>query len=250
MPYFAGRERAKTLGAQPWGYDFMETIELLREVVVSNCSEPVVLVIHDWGAFWGFFFQMKHPELVKAVVALDVGHPGMLRSPLQSLVAFTLFGLLYQWYLAFAFLVSRLIPFGIGDRIGDLLVRSFPFSVLRLKHPQRSAVYKRLNAAMCYPYFYVYKLAWANALGLSPKVKKLVWASKQMPSCPCLFVYGSKKITNFHSTSWEKSLQEREDCLVKSLPCGHWVPLEAADKLNTVMEEWLEAQIEPELSKR
>ena len=238
MPHFAGPERAKQLGAKKWGYDFFECVELLKEVIRVNSSGPVVLVIHDWGAFWGFFLQMKHPELVRAVVALDVGHPGMLRNPLQAFVAFTLFGLLYQWYLAISFLISKLVPV-VGNKIGDALVRSFPFMVLGLKHPQGRSVSNRLNASMCYPYYYVYKLVLANLFGLNPALSHLLKSSKEDPSCPCLYVYGNKKLANFHSPMWIKAMKLRKDCAVKGLPCGHWVSLEAPNELNSAIDEWL-----------
>lgn len=38
-------------------------------------EEPVFLIGHDWGAFVGWLFCLKHPQLVRKFIAVSVGHP-------------------------------------------------------------------------------------------------------------------------------------------------------------------------------
>ena len=80
MPHYAGREDAAVAGDLEsatgffpdcdWGAVSLRLAEALRE----HCQgRRVTLVVHDWGSVWGFSLQMLAPELVKAVVAMDVG---------------------------------------------------------------------------------------------------------------------------------------------------------------------------------
>src|SRR5262245_27090475 len=46
-----------------WGFNHDEMItglaQLIREV---SPGVPVTLVIHDWGAYWGYLVHHRHPE--------------------------------------------------------------------------------------------------------------------------------------------------------------------------------------------
>ena len=246
MPHYAGRGNDKTPGANPRGYSFLETAELLREAILSISQNPnpeaVTLVIHDWGCFWGFVLQMKYPELVKGIVAMDVGHPSTLKSRAASVVIFSGIGLLYQWWLALAYMISRFTPLGLGKSVGDALV----FAVLYLcilstsTHPQKAVILKNANADMGYPYFYVYQVVYSRALGLSAGYNKLLKRKGPYPSCPCLFLYGENKSFMFHSGAFTKELRRREGCGAEGVPAGHWLQLEAPEIVNEKMEVWLE----------
>jgi pimeloyl-ACP methyl ester carboxylesterase len=37
-------------------------------------SQPVSLVLHDWGCMYGYMLERQHPELVKNVVSMDIGY--------------------------------------------------------------------------------------------------------------------------------------------------------------------------------
>lgn len=49
-----------------------DLVELLK---TNNITQPVYVMGHDWGAVIAWCFALTHPELVKKMVALSVGHP-------------------------------------------------------------------------------------------------------------------------------------------------------------------------------
>src|ERR671925_1268282 len=58
-------------------YSFAELLETLRRVVEETCpGQRVILLLHDWGCFFGYQFAMRHPELVERVVGVDIGDAG------------------------------------------------------------------------------------------------------------------------------------------------------------------------------
>lgn len=243
MPYFAGRSQEGDVGARKGGYSFMDAAKLLREVITSHNDGPVTLVIHDWGCYWGFTLQMMHPELVSRIVAMDVGHPSVIKSRCGSVLAFTVVGFVYQWWLALAYMVSRFLPGGIGKPLGDVIVRFILRAVMfsSYRHPHKEEIVKRANADMGYPYYYVYQIVYGGALGCSPKYRKLLKGKGPFPSCPCLFFYGKKKPVNFHSPAFEKELKSRDRCDAIGVDAGHWVQLEVPEEINQRMEAWLQS---------
>lgn len=49
-----------------------DAVAILEQLEIK---EPVYIVGHDWGAFVGWLFCLKHPQLVRKFVAVSVGHP-------------------------------------------------------------------------------------------------------------------------------------------------------------------------------
>lgn len=109
MPHFAGRAVAQELGHRLEGYDFLEAGDLVAATIRAECpGHSVILVIHDWGCVWGFFAQLRHPEIVKAVVAMDVGPPSSFPTGLESWPTVMVAGIAYQHALLSANILVRL----------------------------------------------------------------------------------------------------------------------------------------------
>ena len=235
MPHFGGREGAD--GYHPHGYDFTDVAEMLAATVVSeNRGDPVNLVLHDWGCVWGFLMQRKYPELVKRIVAMDVGHPAMFSAGWRSLPLAIGLGMSYQYWLMLAYWANRVTQgthFSVfGSALGDWMARVF----VRLTRPRLAhdgpTEWSRITAAACYPYHF-FQSSWGVSF---PRVGE---SKATPPSCPCLFLYGRRKLYHFHTRGWEAGLRARSDCTVTPLPCGHWLPVERPDDVNRAMQSWL-----------
>ncbi len=189
LPNFAGDRSAR------WGYSTTEIVdalvELLRDV---GKGQPVTLVLHDWGSYWGHAAHHRCPELVARVAGLDVAPH--LRPTAKAIAGIAA----YQGWL--------LAAFAVGGAPGTWMTRRFA-RLARVPAPE-----DRLDAWMNYPY----RNVWADLLtGRAQDLTKGYW-----PTCPLLFVYGQRKPFPFHSASWTDHVR-RVGGEVISLPCGHWV---------------------------
>ena len=84
-----------------WGYTLPNVVDMLEESMKEVVPEgdKATLMIHDWGAAIGLMYLRRESALkrVDRLVLMDIGP----KSPPQAMA------LLYQLYLASAFLVSR-----------------------------------------------------------------------------------------------------------------------------------------------
>ncbi|CAN0322774.1 unnamed protein product [Ectocarpus sp. 13 AM-2016] len=142
--------------------------------------------------------EKNRPDLVKKLVALDVGG-GLSFRPSVSLVAMVL----YQTYLMVAFLI--------GGRIGDAMARGFA----RLASAPAASTVAR--ASVCYPYIHFWKSQIQTRLGMGPFI----------PRCPVMFMYGSagmKKVMRFHADWWvDKIRKQKGSSVVEVTEASHWL---------------------------
>ena len=259
MPHFAGRDRATELGdrvdaAPDWG----AAAHMLAESILKSAGgQQVTLVIHDWGCIWGFLVQLLHPELVKAIVAMDVGTPDMFDARVASVPKMILVGLSYQYWLATAHLLGRAAAAaGFGHAVGDWMARAFarlPAVKGALnKHGSDPANLTggRITSDACYPYFVTHRNFLLELLGAKPPVlpatvrqRRAAAGPRRNPDCPLLFFYGKRKPVKFHDDAWEHALRQREDCHVERVDAGHWLSTEQPDVVNEKMAEWLDATL-------
>lgn len=205
LPNFAGDRTAR------WGYRTDEIVDAL-EVFVREAGrgERVILVLHDWGCYWGHAVHHRAPELVAAVAGVDVAPH---YEPTPAAVAFIL---AYQWWLFGAFVV--------GGRAGDWMTRSFA----KLAHVPKDK--SRLTAWMNYPY----RNVWLDLVtGRARELTRGYW-----PECPLLFVYGEKKPAHFHSAAWIDHVGKVGGEVV-AMPCDHWVPHDAA--FPPLLRRWVDS---------
>jgi len=238
LPQFAGRqEAAKHDGHnRPWGFDFPEIADMIAQSIREECGgKPVTLVLHDLGCVWGDVVQQRHPELVKAVVAMDIGVPWFCKYGWASVPMFIIFGFVYQYWLGLAYMISQLTAGTLFQKVGRLVADSVPRLFVRILRPNARAELQsdRITADACFPYY------WAQPWGLAGTTGD----GTMRPSCPCLFFRGNKRLVpllRFYSLRWEEELKSREDCEAVTLPCDHWLMIECAEAVNDRMQSWLE----------
>jgi pimeloyl-ACP methyl ester carboxylesterase len=240
MPHFAGRSQAKELGHDQklWGYDFSEAGDILaatmrreaKEAVAHGHEGAMTLVLHDWGVFWGLIAQRRCPELVKAVVVMDVGPPSSFASGWYTLPRVVFAGLAYQYLLFGAYALARSTHGsaleGVCRPIADAMVRAVAGMVVPSAGPAQGP---RVTADACYPYYYM-QTDWG--------VRGIMHDNSE-PKCRCLFLYGTRKPFMFHISSWVRQLAARPDCHVVQVPAGHWIQVQRPDIVNAAMESWL-----------
>jgi pimeloyl-ACP methyl ester carboxylesterase len=56
----------------------------VRGLIEHLGAGPVKLVAQDWGAFLGWSFLLRHPELVERYATIDITHPHLFNEALQS----------------------------------------------------------------------------------------------------------------------------------------------------------------------
>ena len=62
-----------------------EIVTLIRRVIeVANRGRPLVLMVHDWGAYYGYRFVQAHPQLVSRLIGLDIGGIGVVRGEMAK----------------------------------------------------------------------------------------------------------------------------------------------------------------------
>ena len=86
------------------GYTFPEVVELIDRCIthyVPDRTQKVNLIIHDWGAVYGYLYENTYPDRVNRLVGLDVG---LWYSP-KGKEKFI--SMLYQLWFASAYVVSQ-----------------------------------------------------------------------------------------------------------------------------------------------
>jgi len=194
-------------------YSLDELVDTLRRVVeLAGAGGPVTLLLHDWGCVFGYQFAMRHPQLVRRVIGVDIGDAGSRRH-VRSLglqAKAMIFG--YQGWLALAWLT--------GGRLGDRMARAM---AALLRCPGDRAL---VGSRMGYPYY----LQWRC---------RLRRAATFVPPCPMLFVYGRRKPFMFHSTEWAEEIAARPGSRVLAFDTGHWVMVSAREPFNRAVADWL-----------
>ena len=264
LPNFGGRGRPD--GAVPWGYDFDELAEMcgrtMKASLAQSKQQQGTLVLHDWGCHIGFLLERLHPELVRRVVAMDVGLPTFKGQSFAFLPIMVIAGLVYQWWLATAFLIATLVPL-VGPLIGDLMT-GFAISCIGDRFHQTTEYrQENVSAAMNYPYFWFHLSFWLEASGLRPSFDDRHGCADRHAGrdpVPILFFYGADKGFKFHGQKWEDKLRTQgvvNGSKVVPLPdpaesvafamgihprpkaVGHWVQLREPETVNTEMAAWL-----------
>ena len=193
--------------------------ELVRfiQTVVQKVSpnRAVILLVHDWGCLFGYEFNMRHPELVSAIIGVDIGDvssPDYLRS--LGLKAKLMIAT-YQLWLALAW--------AIGGGVGSWMTRAMARALRCPSDPTA------INVGMNYPYF----IQWTGRHGSYRRVARFA------PACPMLFVYGRKKPFMFHSKAWAQQISGKPANKAVQMNTGHWVMTEQATEFNNLVLSWL-----------
>ena len=202
-----------------------QLVEFFRRVVEQNCpGQRVTLLLHDWGAAFGYQFAMAHPQLVARVIGVDVGDAKSAQH-MKSLDFKAKLGIAgYQLWLMLAWRVGAGKAGAIGVSLGDRMTRWMAGALRCTADP------RLIGCAMNYPY----DMAWTGSHG-GLKLKPLAL------DCPMLFIYGQRKPFMFHSQAWAAALAAQPGCKVVGLRTGHWVMVGDPAGFHAALRDWLDA---------
>ncbi len=199
------------------GHSLDEVMGVMAAVVnAQSPTQPVTLLLHDWGCVYGYHFAQRHPERVRRVVGVDIGDAGSRAHVASLSVTAKLAAAAYQLWLAAAW--------RIGGAVGDRMTR---FMARQLRAPVEP---DRIGAHMNYPY----DITWTGSHGGFKALRPFD------PACPMLYVYGRRKLFQFHSSAWAAQLTAQPNCAVEGFDTGHWVMSEQPERFNAVVRAWLE----------
>jgi pimeloyl-ACP methyl ester carboxylesterase len=193
-----------------------EMLTLFDKVVdLVSPDRPIILLLHDWGCFFGYQYAMLRPDRIDRVIGIDIGDagsPAHVASLTASAKAMTA---AYQLWLAAAWRV--------GGPAGDAMTRALARAI---KAP---APADQVHSGMNYPY----DIRWTGSHGSYRDARSLELA------CPLLFIYGRRKPFMFHSPQWATGLATQPGCQVIAVEAGHWVMKNDPAAVNDSILRWL-----------
>jgi pimeloyl-ACP methyl ester carboxylesterase len=179
-------------------------------------DRPVTLLLHDWGAVYGYQYAMQHPGRVARIVGVDIGDTASGEF-LRSLPFKAKLGIVgYQAWLALAYG----LPVKVGDRMTRWMARQ-----LRAPAPAAS-----IAAQMNHPYV----ATWSGGFRHAVRVQ---------PTCPVLFIYGQRKPFMFHAPQWAERIAATPGGAVHGLRAGHWVMVNQPEAFHQIVSTWLAATV-------
>lgn len=202
-------------------------VEDVRGAMVALGHERVTLVGHDWGGAIAWAFAYAYPELLQALIVLNIPHPAKfaegLRTPQQ---------LLRSWYIA-AFQLPGLPELLL--QAGDYWLIEQIFRGLAIdKTAFSEADLRTYKTAVAKPGALTAMLNYYRALMLfSPQQS---WGILDVPT---LLIWGEddaalgKELT-FGTEAYVRHLR------LRYVPhCSHWVQQEQPGRVNGLMDEFL-----------
>jgi pimeloyl-ACP methyl ester carboxylesterase len=193
-----------------------EMLTLFDKVVdLVSPDRPIVLLLHDWGCFFGYQYAMLRPDRIERVIGIDIGdagspaHVASLTASAKAMMAG------YQLWLAAAWRV--------GGPAGNVMTRAMARAI---KAPASA---NQIHCGMNYPY----DIRWTRSHGSYREARTLELA------CPLLFIYGRRKPFMFHSPKWATGLGAYPGCQVIAVEAGHWVMKDEPAIVNEAILRWL-----------
>ena len=193
-----------------------QVIEMIKAVVdEASPTQPVHLMLHDWGCFFGYQFALRYPQRVASIIGVDVGDANS-RAFRASLGP-------KQIALIAGYQLPLLSAWRIGGRIGNQLARGV---AKVLKAPSDPAL---IHANMGYPYY----IQWTQRYGSYKAARDLDF------SCPVLYIYARHKPIMFHSRQWLTQLEQQPGSAVVAMNTSHWAMVEQPELFNQTVHDWL-----------
>jgi len=211
-------------GAGPRPVSVIEMMRLLDAVVEAvSPQEPVTLLLHDWGCFFGYEYAARHRSRVRRVVAVDIGdtNSGAYLRALGWREKAMIAG--YQIWLALAWTLGPVWP-----RLADGMTRRMARWVGCRTDPAR------LSWTMNYPYAMQWLGRFGGLRGVA-RVDKVFG-----PEVPTLFCFGRRKPFMFHSSRWLATLATCPGSAVQGFDAGHWLMRQRPQEFHAVVRAWLE----------
>ncbi len=201
-----------------------EMCELVGAVVDAvSPDEPVTLLLHDWGCFFGYEYAARHPQRVARVVGTDIGdtNSGAYLKSLKTKEKLMIAG--YQLWLAVAWKLGGWLP-GLADRMTRFMART-----IGCRTPP-----ERMGWQMNYPYAMQWFGSYGGLRGVA-RVDKVFG-----PQIPTLFCFGRRKPFMFHSPRWLAALGTTPGSQVKGFDAGHWLMFQKPALFHTAVRAWLD----------
>jgi pimeloyl-ACP methyl ester carboxylesterase len=213
-----------------WGYTLNEVPTMIVTCVekyLGTNRKIDVLMTHDWGSLYGYYalevWAGSGTRKVERLVAIDIGSSeydtAELSANIPGVTSSTLFSVPYQIYLASLFAIGS----GVSSSLAEYITtHSWP--LMPLLTPMESSFDWNIEAVrpqeeVKWWYGYTYFYLWAGRLGLGPPVPQPLF-----PKAPCLFVFGKKKRTMFHSQAFVDRLNSTPGSLALEYPeSSHWL---------------------------
>lgn len=201
-----------------------EMCRLLAAVVDEvSPDEPVSLVLHDWGCFFGYEYAARHPQRVARVVGTDIGdtNTGAYLKSLTIKEKCLIAG--YQLWLAVAWKLGGLLP-GLADRMTRFMARN-----IGCRTPP---------GAMGWQMNYPYAMQWFGSFG---GLRGVARVDKVFgPQIPMLFCFGKRKPFMFHSARWLAALATTPGSRVQGFDAGHWLMHQKPEQFHATVRVWLD----------
>ena len=233
-------DKASANRRKPFGYTFSQALSMLEDTVdhfmQSQHGQRVTIIAHDWGCYLGALYENKNPSRVKRMIMLDVG------TSIDYTFINVFIILLYQLWFSFAYLVSQTISHHLGHVI--FLMYSIVSPLVGPVPDRPSRKLREISVTQCYVYYQFWRA--------------MIFSRKQVmrprfPTCPTLFMYGTKKRASFHSKSFLEHLnrqgldmcdeyssrRSKPRCRQVALNCGHWVQRDCADEVYKEIADFL-----------
>ena len=188
------------------------TAHIAAVVDAASPQQAVTLLLHDWGAIYGYQYALQHPQRVARIVGVDIGDTASGEFVRSLSIKAKLQIASYQLWLALAYH----LPVGLGDRMTRWMAR-------QKRAPARPG---DIGAHMNHPYV----AQWSGGFRA---------ARRFTPHCPMLFVYGQRKPFMFHASAWAQRLAAMPGCAVQGLKAGHWVMVNQPAQFNQLLGAWL-----------
>ena len=193
-------------------------------------TDPVTLLLHDWGCFFGYEYAARHTDRVARVVGVDIGdtNSGVYLKSLKFKEKCLIAG--YQLWLAMAWKLGGLLP-GLANRMTRFMAHTMGC---------RTAP-EHIGWQMNYPY----AMQWFGALGGLRGVARV--AQVLGPQLPTLFLFGKRKPFMFHSPRWLAALVTTPGCAVQGFDAGHWLMRQKPALFSASVRTWLDqaTKVEP-----
>jgi len=206
--------------------------ELIGAVVDAvSPDEPVTLLLHDWGCFFGYEYAARNPKRVARVMGTDIGdtNSGAYLKSLKAKEKLMIAG--YQLWLALAWNLGGLMP-GLANRMTRFMAHQIGC---------RTAP-EQMGWQMNYPYAMQWFGSFGGLRGVA-RVDKVFG-----PRIPTLFLFGRRKPFMFHSPHWLAALGTTPGCQVQGFDAGHWLMRQKPEQFTAIVRVWMDQATDPDLA--
>jgi epoxide hydrolase 4 len=228
--------RGYGLSSRPPGIDAyaMETLEEdVAALIEASGATEIVLIGHDWGALIAWHYAMFGRIPISKLIIMNVPHPALARKGLR-----TLRQLRKSWYIFF-FQLPRIPEWALGRNGCAAIAQAFRgMAVDKSRFPDEVLEVYRNAAAQ--PGALTAMLNYYRALirGL----RRLQHRGTPRIEAPTLMIWGEVDSALGKELSYGTD-EYVADLTLRYLPnVSHWVQQEAPEKVNDMIETWLQGK--------